>query len=68
MTRGNSLWQWLRMEAACGQEDVTKEAVTSKDFISGTVLDSETQKQVFWLKPLANCGDFFHILPFLVPM
>lgn len=54
------------METARDQEDVTKEAVTSKDFITGTVLDSETSKQVFWLKPLASCGNFFHILPFSV--
>ena len=44
------------------------EAVNSKDSVSGTVLDSEIPKQVFWLKPLASRGDFFHILPFSVHM
>lgn len=56
------------MEAACCWGDVAKEAVTSKDFLSGTVLDSEMPKQVFWLKLLASSGDFCHILPFSVPM
>lgn len=56
-----------RLEAARCWGDVREDAVARKDSISRTVLYSAIPKEVFWLKPLASCRDFFSYFTLFSP-